>query len=61
MEIMDKSIIQFYCSSQVVANRLEYVLVLEDDIRFESDFNRKMRNLLIEAKELLWNVKWDLM
>jgi len=44
----------------VVANRLEYVLVLEDDIRFESDFNRKMRNLLIEAKELLWNVKWDL-
>ena len=61
MEIMDKSIIQFYCSSQVVANRLEYVLVLEDDIRFESDFNRKMRNLLIEAKDLLWNVKWDLM
>ena len=46
---------------QVVANRLDYILVLEDDIRFEADFNRKMRNLLLEAKDLLVNVEWDLM
>ncbi|XP_065068694.1 glycosyltransferase 25 family member-like [Rhopilema esculentum] len=46
---------------EIVANKLEYVLVLEDDVRFEPDFVRKMREVLQEAKDLLWDEKWDLM
>eukprot|EP00795_Rhopilema_esculentum_P010356 gene10356-19056_t len=45
---------------EIVANKLEYVLVLEDDVRFEPDFVRKMREVLQEAKDLLWDEKWDL-
>eukprot|EP00794_Sanderia_malayensis_P015863 gene15863-17461_t len=46
--------------NEVVNNRLDTVLVLEDDIRFQPDFKRKLSNLVYEAKSLLPTVGWDL-
>lgn len=39
----------------MVRENLKTVLVLEDDIRFEPDFRRKLDEVMNEAKRLDWD------
>ena len=45
----------------MVERNLETVLVLEDDVRFEFDFNRELRDVMKQADQILSVVNWDLM
>lgn len=42
---------------QMVRENLQVVMFLEDDIRFEPDFRKKLDGLMTEAKQ----VEWDFM
>lgn len=44
--------------SQVAARGLARVVVFEDDVRFESNFKRRLERLMeeVEAQELAWDL-----
>lgn len=47
---------------EMMEKGLDMVMVLEDDVRFESDFNEKLEEVMQEARTLLeQGVEWDLM
>jgi GR25 family glycosyltransferase involved in LPS biosynthesis len=39
----------------MVRDNLQVVMFLEDDIRFESDFRKKLGDLMTEAEQLEWD------
>ena len=45
----------------MVDRNLETVLVLEDDVRFEFDFMRELKELMNQANKISSAVNWDLM
>lgn len=45
----------------MVERNLETVLVLEDDVRFEFDFNRELKDVMAQASKVSSAVNWDLM
>ena len=45
----------------MVERNLELVLVLEDDVRFEFDFMRQMKEVMTQAHSVQSVVNWDLM
>ncbi|XP_047134313.1 procollagen galactosyltransferase 2 isoform X1 [Hydra vulgaris] len=47
--------------NEIVDRSLDMVLVLEDDVRFESGFNKKLHQLLVSADEIQKNQPWDFM
>ena len=46
---------------QMLNNGLKNILVLEDDVRFESNFRRRLEALLDEAFKIRDRYPWDLM
>jgi len=44
----------------MVERNLETVLVLEDDVRFEFDFNRELKDVMKQADQISSVVNWDL-
>ena len=45
----------------MVERNLDMVLVLEDDVRFEFDFMRELKDVMEQAKQISSVVNWDLM
>lgn len=47
-----------HCLPQVVARGLAQVVVFEDDVRFESNFQGRLRQLMaeVEAERLPWDL-----
>lgn len=39
----------------MVRENLKVVMLLEDDIRFELDFRKKLNNVMKEAQKLEWD------
>lgn len=45
-----------------IEKNLDMVLVLEDDVRFEPDFNNRLNEIMTEARDLIKNgVEWDIL
>lgn len=55
----DDVLIFFPARSQIVERRLQTSLVIEDDLRFEVFFKRRLMNLMSEVEEE--GLDWDLM
>lgn len=49
----------FPARSQIVERRIQTSLVIEDDLRFEVFFKRRLMNLMSEVEEE--GLDWDLM
>jgi len=45
----------------MVERNLDTVLVLEDDVRFEFDFMRELKDVMNQAEQISSKVNWDLM
>eukprot|EP00111_Clytia_hemisphaerica_P009761 TCONS_00028618-protein len=50
----------YYIWQEMVERNLETVLVLEDDVRFEFDFNRELKDVMKQADQISSVVNWDL-
>jgi len=47
------------CPSQVVELQQQQVLVLEDDVRFETNFKSRLNTIMKDVKQS--GLQWDLM
>lgn len=56
---MFMSIISVICRPQVVELQQEQVLVLEDDVRFETNFKSRLNTIMEDVKKS--GLDWDLM
>ncbi|XP_057289831.1 procollagen galactosyltransferase 1-A-like [Hydractinia symbiolongicarpus] len=51
----------YYIWKEIIDRNLEFVLVLEDDVRFETNFRHKMDEVVRQSKDLLKDLSWDVM
>ena len=45
----------------MVEKNLQFVMILEDDVRFEFDFIEKLQKMMDQDQDIKHRVDWDLM